>query len=132
QRSERSCMTRRPRSADSAAREVASSRAVAAHAGERATAHEGDESISTWWSSHPDVRVCSAAEAAELDRRAIEQMGIPSRALMQRAGAAAATHVMEQGAHRLAGGVVVFCGAGNNGGDGWVIARCLAAAGVGV
>lgn len=125
-------MTRRPRSADSAAREVASSRAAAAHAGERATADARDEGIWSWWSSHPDVRVCSAAEAAELDRRAIEQLGIPSRALMQRAGAAAAAHVMEQAAQWLAGGVVVYCGAGNNGGDGWVIARSLAAAGVSV
>jgi hydroxyethylthiazole kinase-like uncharacterized protein yjeF len=49
---------------------------------------------------------------------------------MQRAGAAAAAHVLALGPERLGSGVVVFCGAGNNGGDGWVVARSLAAAGV--
>ncbi|HUF27310.1 MAG TPA: NAD(P)H-hydrate dehydratase [Gemmatimonadaceae bacterium] len=77
------------------------------------------------------VAVLSAAEAAAWDRATIDA-GVPSRALMQRAGAAAAAEIARRYHDRLGGGVVVFAGAGNNGGDGWVVARALAAAGVSV
>lgn len=124
-------MTRRPRSDESAAREAASPRAAVLHpeAYEKSSsAHRA--SIEGWWRSYPDVRVSTGAEAAALDSGAIGGRGIPSRALMQRAGAAAAAYVLALGPERLGSGVAVFCGAGNNGGDGWVIARSLAAAGV--
>jgi NAD(P)H-hydrate epimerase len=49
---------------------------------------------------------------------------------MQRAGAAAATEVVRRLPHLLADGVLIYTGAGNNGGDGWVLARALATAGV--
>jgi ADP-dependent NAD(P)H-hydrate dehydratase / NAD(P)H-hydrate epimerase len=49
---------------------------------------------------------------------------------MQRAGTAAATEVVRRLPHLLSDGVVVYAGAGNNGGDGWVLARALATAGV--
>lgn len=49
---------------------------------------------------------------------------------MQRAGAAAAAEIATRFADHLPDGVVVACGAGNNGGDGWVIARALRAVGV--
>jgi ADP-dependent NAD(P)H-hydrate dehydratase / NAD(P)H-hydrate epimerase len=75
------------------------------------------------------VRVVTAAEAAARDAAAIRS-GVPSRALMQRAGAAAAAELCQRFAHRLAAGVAVYTGAGNNGGDGWVVAGALAAAGI--
>ena len=75
------------------------------------------------------VRVVSATGAAAADRRAIDA-GIPSRALMQRAGAAAATEIALRYPRRLRRGVAVFAGPGNNGGDGWVVAGALAAAGI--
>src|SRR5687767_3964605 len=75
------------------------------------------------------VRVVSAAEAAAADRRAIEA-GVPSRALMQRAGAAAATEIALRFPRRLRRGVAIYAGPGNNGGDGWVVAAALAAAGI--
>ena len=51
---------------------------------------------------------------------------------MQRAGAAAAAEIAARFLDRLEDGVVIATGQGNNGGDGWVIARALHAVGIGV
>jgi hydroxyethylthiazole kinase-like uncharacterized protein yjeF len=75
------------------------------------------------------VRVLRAADAAALDSDAAAA-GIPSRALMQRAGAGAATEIVRRLPHLLSDGVLLFAGGGNNGGDGWALARSLATAGV--
>ena len=77
------------------------------------------------------VHVVTAAQSAARDRAAIEA-GIPSRALMQRAGAAAAAEIVRAFGDAIAHGVVVFAGPGNNGGDAWVVAAALAAVGVSV
>jgi len=71
-----------------------------------------------------------AAQAAELDRLAIEEAGISGRELMERAGAAAFAALRRRWprARRLA----VFCGGGNNGGDGYVVARLAQEAGLDV
>lgn len=63
----------------------------------------------------------SAAQTRELDRRAIEQLGIPGYVLMQRAAAAAWVALKDRWpeARRIA----VLCGSGNNGGDGYELAR---------
>jgi NAD(P)H-hydrate epimerase len=75
------------------------------------------------------VPVVAAGQAGARDRAAIDA-GIPSRALMQRAGAAAASLIAMRWPRRLAGGVAVYAGSGNNGGDAWVVAAALAATGV--
>jgi len=75
------------------------------------------------------VRVVTAGEAAERDRAAIER-GTPSRELMRRAGDGAARLICHSFESRLHEGVAIFTGPGNNGGDGWVVARSLVAAGV--
>jgi len=71
-----------------------------------------------------DAKGASACDLAAIDA------GIPSRALMQRAGAAVASVLVRRFGDRLAGGVVVATGPGNNGGDGWVVAHALHAVGV--
>jgi hydroxyethylthiazole kinase-like uncharacterized protein yjeF len=75
------------------------------------------------------MRVVDAAGARAADAAAIAA-GIPSRALMQRAGAAAAAEIARRFPDELGAGVVVATGAGNNGGDGWVVAAALHAVGV--
>jgi hydroxyethylthiazole kinase-like uncharacterized protein yjeF len=73
--------------------------------------------------------VTTAAQAGARDAAAIAA-GVPSRALMQRAGAAAAGEIALRYPFHLPGGVLVLAGPGNNGGDAWVVARALAATGV--
>ncbi len=77
------------------------------------------------------IEILTAAEAAARDRETIDA-GVPSRALMERAGAAAAAEIARRFGDRLGTGAVIFAGAGNNGGDAWVVARALAAAGIAV
>ncbi|HET8538264.1 MAG TPA: NAD(P)H-hydrate dehydratase [Anaeromyxobacter sp.] len=73
------------------------------------------------------MRLVGSAEMREIDRAAIEGFGIPSLTLMDRAGRAVAESALELAAP--SGRFVVVCGAGNNGGDGYVAARLLRAAG---
>jgi NAD(P)H-hydrate epimerase len=75
--------------------------------------------------------VLSRARVRELDRRAIEEYGVPGVVLMENAGAGASRWILERAAR--AGWtrpvVGIACGGGNNGGDGYVLARHLANAG---
>ena len=67
------------------------------------------------------MRLLTAAEQRELDRLAAAEAELPTRVLMESAGAAVARAVAELSPRK----VVVFCGPGNNGGDGSVAARLL-------
>ncbi|MBI3898558.1 MAG: NAD(P)H-hydrate dehydratase [Gammaproteobacteria bacterium] len=70
----------------------------------------------------------SAAQVRELDRRAIDVCGIAGAELMERAGAAA-FRALRAGYPR-ARRIAVVCGPGNNGGDGYIVAYLVRAAGL--
>lgn len=78
------------------------------------------------------IPVLSASEAAAWDSAARTTYRVPSRVLMETAGRAIVQVLMAELPECVDGGVLVAAGAGNNGGDGWVIARALHAAGVAV
>jgi NAD(P)H-hydrate epimerase len=63
------------------------------------------------------------AEVRELDRLATEEFGVPGVVLMENAGRGAAELLMQLNPQRLP--VAILCGPGNNGGDGFVMARHL-------
>lgn len=71
------------------------------------------------------MRIVNADQMRELDRRASQEFGVPSIILMENAGMRAFDLIYsilcETGAHRVA----IVCGRGNNGGDGFVVARHL-------
>ncbi|PLX83619.1 MAG: bifunctional ADP-dependent NAD(P)H-hydrate dehydratase/NAD(P)H-hydrate epimerase [Desulfuromonas sp.] len=71
------------------------------------------------------MRLVTADQMRELDRRTIEEVGIPGVVLMENAGRGAAEHLCRRFASLKPGPVLVLAGKGNNGGDGYVIARHL-------
>ena len=71
------------------------------------------------------IPVLTAEEMRRADRHAISEAGIPGTVLMENAGAAVARVVAER--HPGASRIVVLCGRGMNGGDGFVVTRRLAA-----
>ena len=64
-------------------------------------------------------------EIRQWDRSAIEDYGIPGVVLMENAGAGAARVILEQYSETLPPPYHIYCGPGNNGGDGFVVARHL-------
>jgi NAD(P)H-hydrate epimerase len=74
--------------------------------------------------------VVTAAEMRALDRSTMEEIGLSGFTLMETAGRAVADAAMLMRRPDAGGHVAVVCGPGNNGGDGFVVARVLRARGV--
>ncbi len=71
------------------------------------------------------MKSLTVQEVQALDRWAIEKIGIPSVVLMENAGQGLAREIFNKLKDRRKSSVVIVCGSGNNGGDGFVAARYL-------
>lgn len=69
------------------------------------------------------IKILTAADMAETDRRTISECGIPMSTLMENAGTAVARFVARH--YRIRRRIDFLCGKGNNGGDGIVAARLV-------
>ncbi|MGA7745299.1 MAG: NAD(P)H-hydrate dehydratase [Polyangia bacterium] len=69
--------------------------------------------------------VLSAAQMKAVDRAAIDKLGLPGLVLMENAGRGVAEIIAREKSHLSDLDVRVVCGAGQNGGDGFVVARHL-------
>jgi NAD(P)H-hydrate epimerase len=76
------------------------------------------------------MHLVTAQEMRELDRLTIEEYGTPGHVLMERAGAGATEALLREFPHIHKSLVLIVAGKGNNGGDGFVIARLLKKQGV--
>jgi NAD(P)H-hydrate epimerase len=76
------------------------------------------------------MKVATAAQMRAIDRRAMDEMGIPGPILMEAAGIAFAQGCTEELGGSVTGKrILMVCGRGNNGGDGYVAARHLSGVG---
>ncbi|HVB39081.1 MAG TPA: NAD(P)H-hydrate dehydratase [Vicinamibacterales bacterium] len=78
------------------------------------------------------MRILNAAQMRQADRRTIDEIGIPSLVLMENAGRQVVAAMEATYSDLLESRVAVLCGRGNNGGDGFVVARTLLQRGVDV
>lgn len=75
------------------------------------------------------MRIVKAEEMAAIDQDTIHKIGIPGAVLMERAGQAIFAAIVKNFGSVKDKRFLVLCGPGNNGGDGFVIARYLSEAG---
>lgn len=92
-------------------------------AAQRGLTYDGRMSASPW-------NLYRAAEVRALDRAAMDVFNIPGQTMMARAGRAAFNELRTHWPQ--AQRITVMCGVGNNGGDGYVLAHCVAQAGMAV
>ena len=71
------------------------------------------------------MKIVTAHQMHALDRRTIQEAGVPGHVLMERAGAGVVAAMEETFGPMKGKTVTIFCGKGNNGGDGFVVARLL-------
>ena len=78
------------------------------------------------------MRVLNSAQMREADRRTVADIGIPALVLMENAGRQAVAAMEAMYSDLSDRQVAILCGRGNNGGDGFVIARTLVQRGIDV
>ena len=71
------------------------------------------------------MKVLTAAQMREVDRKTIE-LGIPGLILMENAGNRVVEFLADEFAPLDSHRIVVLCGKGNNGGDGWIVGGIVA------
>lgn len=71
------------------------------------------------------MKIVTGTQMQALDRRTITEARIPSLALMERAGAGTVNFIQHRFGPLRGKTVTILCGKGNNGGDGFVVARLL-------
>lgn len=71
------------------------------------------------------MNIVTANQMKELDRRTIQDAGVPGKVLMERAGTGVVAALEQSLGSPRGKTVTIFCGKGNNGGDGFVVARLL-------
>ncbi|TCO73158.1 NAD(P)H-hydrate dehydratase [Marinisporobacter balticus] len=71
------------------------------------------------------MKIVNSDQMKQLDRMVIEQFGIPGVILMEHAGSVVLEEVLKYIEQKENKEVVIVCGLGNNGGDGFVVARQL-------
>jgi len=67
------------------------------------------------------MRLVKASEMQDMDRKTIQDLGLPGMVLMENAGRGSARFFLEQFSPSVGQKVLVLCGSGNNGGDGYVV-----------
>ncbi len=75
------------------------------------------------------MEIVTAAQMREIDAETIRRIGVPGLILMEHAGLLTARAIHDRYGPMGGRKVVILCGKGNNGGDGFVVARLLMAAG---
>lgn len=76
------------------------------------------------------MKIADAHTIRDIDRIAVEKYGISGLQLMENAGRGVSEIAIRELGSKAASSVVIFCGKGNNGGDGYVAARHLHNAGI--
>ena len=71
------------------------------------------------------IPIVTAEQMRALDHRTITEAQVPSLVLMERAGTGVVTHLEARYGSVAGKKIVILCGKGNNGGDGFVVARLL-------
>ena len=71
------------------------------------------------------MKILTATQMREVDRLTIDRYGVPSLVLMENAGRGVVLEMEHHFGSLRNERLVVFCGKGNNGGDGFVVARHL-------
>jgi NAD(P)H-hydrate epimerase len=71
------------------------------------------------------MKILTAGETRDVDRLTTERLGVPSLTLMENAGKSVAAFIKQRFPKLGRRRIVILCGKGNNGGDGFVVARHL-------